>query len=442
MHGYLKYLVAAAVTALTLSSGALLPGPARAEPVTAKQCEVTSGRTPQSATPAEAALDPARLGEAMQLATNATRFNIQIYRNNCLVGTGPRNAESGGVAWNLWSGTKSVVALVAGLAVDDGRLRVDEPIGAYLPAGLGDEAHRAITVRNLLTESSGMEVAVAAEGATGLAALDPNVVAQALAMPIERPQGTMFRYSQRAVDLLVYVIQQAIGEDFQAYAQRKLFDPLGIPRSDYFWARDRAGNTYGHAHLILPPDDFAKIGLLVGNRGKWNDLQVISDDYMRAALSPSASMPCYGFLFVINGEPCRLEFPGLPYDAVKISGMLRNDSFIVPSLGLMVNWTGVATPGSSTYTHNVMRTLGSAFLDIQVPDPGPYQERPDVSVTDPMIARPDALLGTFGIGPYAYPGCSFVDCLGETPKPPFSDWPPGCVVLGCVGTNPATPGIR
>ncbi len=442
MHGYLKYLVAAAVTALTLSSGALLPGPARAEPVTAKQCEVTSGRTPQSATPAEAALDPARLGEAMQLATNATRFNIQIYRNNCLVGVGPRNAESGGVAWNLWSGTKSVVALVAGLAVDDGRLRVDEPIGAYLPAGLGDEAHRAITVRNLLTESSGMEVAVAAEGATGLAALDPNVVAQALAMPIERPQGTMFRYSQRAVDLLVYVIQQAIGEDFQAYAQRKLFDPLGIPRSDYFWARDRAGNTYGHAHLILPPDDFAKIGLLVGNRGKWNDLQVISDDYMRAALSPSASMPCYGFLFVINGEPCRLEFPGLPYDAVKISGMLRNDSFIVPSLGLMVNWTGVATPGSSTYTHNVMRTLGSAFLDTHVPDPGPYQERPDVSVTDPMIARPDALLGTFGIGPYAYPGCSFVDCLGETPKPPFSDWPPGCVVLGCVGTNPATPGIR
>ncbi|UGT57702.1 serine hydrolase domain-containing protein [Nocardia asteroides] len=442
MHGYLKYLVAAAVTALTLSSGALLPGPARAEPVTAKQCEVTSGRTPQSATPAEAALDPARLGEAMQLATNATRFNIQIYRNNCLVGVGPRNAESGGVAWNLWSGTKSVVALVAGLAVDDGRLRVDEPIGAYLPAGLGDEAHRAITVRNLLTESSGMEVAVAAEGATGLAALDPNVVAQALAMPIERPQGTMFRYSQRAVDLLVYVIQQAIGEDFQDYAQRKLFDPLGIPRSDYFWARDRAGNTYGHAHLILPPDDFAKIGLLVGNRGRWNDLQVISDDYMRAALSPSASMPCYGFLFVINGEPCRLEFPGLPYDAVKISGMLRNDSFIVPSLGLMVNWTGVATPGSSTYTHNVMRTLGSAFLDTHVPDPGPYQERPDVSVTDPMIARPDALLGTFGIGPYAYPGCSFVDCLGETPKPPFSDWPPGCVVLGCVGTNPATPGIR
>lgn len=443
MHGYLKHVVAAAVTALALTSGALLPATAQADPVTAKQCDVSSGRTPQTATPAEAALDPGRVTAAMNLAIDTTRFNIQLYRNNCLVAGGPRNAESGGVPWNLWSGTKSVVALVAGLAVDDGRLVIDEPIGRYLPAGLGDEAHRAITVRNLLTESSGMEVAVAAEGATGLAALDPNVVAQALAMPIERPQGTMFRYSQRAVDLLVYVIQQAVGEDFQTFAQRKLFDPLGIARSDYFWARDRAGNTYGHAHLILPPDDFAKLGLLVGNRGRWNDLQVISDDYMRAALSPSASMPCYGFLFVINGAPCRLEFPGLPDDAVKMSGMLRNDSYIVPSLGLMLNWTGVATPGaSSTYTHNVLRTLVSAFVDKPQPDPGPYQERPDVSVTDPMIARPDAFFGTLGIGPYAYPGCSFVDCLGETPKPPFSDWPPGCVVLGCVGSNPATPGIR
>ncbi|MFF2084690.1 serine hydrolase domain-containing protein [Nocardia sp. NPDC058176] len=435
--------MAAAVTALTLTSGALLPASAQAEPGTALQCAPSSGRTPQTASPEQAALDPALVAAAMDLATDDTRFNIQLYRNNCLIATGPRNEQSGGVAWNLWSGTKSIVALVAGTAVDEGLLAIDAPIGDYLPEGLGDAAHREITVRNLLTESSGMEVAVVAEGATGLAQLDPNVVAQALAMPIERPQGTMFRYSQRAVDLLVYVVQQAIGEDFQAFAQRKLFDPLGIARTDYYWARDRAGNTYGHAHLILPPDDFAKLGLLVVNRGRWNEQQVISDDYMRAALSPSASMPCYGFLFVINGAPCRLEFPGLPDDAVKMSGMLRNDSYIVPSLGLVLNWTGVAMPGaSSDYTHNVMRTLVSAFRDVRIPDPGPYRERPDVSVTDPMISRPDAFFGTLGVGPYSYPGCNFLDCLGETPKAPFADSPPGCIILGCLGTDPRTPGIR
>ncbi|WP_236573094.1 serine hydrolase domain-containing protein [Nocardia caishijiensis] len=427
---------------MSLTSAAVLPV-AAADPPTVRHCEVSSGRTPQSAAPAEVALDPDRVAEAMRLAVDPTRFNIQLYRNNCLVAAGPRNAESGGVPWNLWSGTKSVVALVAGAAVDDGALDVDAPIGRYLPDGLGDEGHRAITVRNLLTESSGMEVAIAAEGATGLAQLDPNVVAQALAMPIERPQGTQFRYSQRAVDLLVYVIAQAVGTDFQDFAQRKLFDPLGIQRTDYYWARDRAGNTYGHAHLLLPPDDFAKLGLLVGNRGRWNEQQVISEAYLHEALSPSRAMPCYGFLFVVNGAPCRLEFPGLPDDAVKMSGMLRNDSYIVPSLGLVLNWTGVATPGvSTTYTHDVLRTLVSSFRDVAVPDPGPYREKPDVSVTDPMIARPDPVFGTFGLGPYAYPGCGFVECLGETPKAPFADTPPGCVVLGCLGPDPRTPGIR
>ncbi|MGW5454995.1 serine hydrolase domain-containing protein [Nocardia sp. NPDC003979] len=442
MRGFLKYGAAIAVTALSLTSAALLPV-AAADPPIARRCEVSSGRTPQAASPADVALDPDRVAGAMRLAVDPTRFNIQLYRNNCLVAASPRNAESGGVPWNLWSGTKSVVALVAGAAVDEGRLDVDAPIGRYLPEGLGDEGHRAITVRNLLTESSGMEVAIAAEGATGLAQLDPNVVAQALAMPIERPQGTLFRYSQRAVDLLVYVIAQAVGEDFQDFAQRKLFDPLGIERTDYYWARDRAGNTYGHAHLLLPPDDFAKLGLLVGNRGRWNEQQVISDAYLREALSPSRAMPCYGFLFVVNGAPCRLEFPGLPDDAVKMSGMLRNDSYIVPSLGLVLNWTGVATPGiSTTYTHDVMRKLVSSFRDVAVPDPGPYREKPDVSVTDPMIARPDPVFGTFGLGPYAYPGCGFVECLGETPKAPFADTPPGCVVLGCIGPDPRTPGIR
>ncbi|WP_446225724.1 hypothetical protein ACTWPB_12020 [Nocardia sp. IBHARD005] len=116
-------------------------------------------------------------------------------------------------------------------------------------------------------------------------------------MPIERPQGAMFRYSQRAVDLLVYVVQQAVGEDFQAFAQRKLFDPLGIARSDYYWARDRAGNTYGHAHLILPPDDFAKLVLLVGNQGRWNSQQVISEDYLQLPRLPrrDAEGPVRGF---------------------------------------------------------------------------------------------------------------------------------------------------
>ncbi|AYF76374.1 class C beta-lactamase-related serine hydrolase [Nocardia yunnanensis] len=437
-------IVTGLIVATMAIAVALIAGPVgSAAPDGLRQCAVSDGRTPETATPEEVGVDSAGLRRAVDFASDPTRFTVQVYRNNCLIGGGPNNQHMGGVAWNLWSGTKSVVSMVAGVAVDEHKLRVDDPIGNYLPAGLGDDEHRAITVRSLLTETSGMEIAIASEGVTGLVRLDPNVVAQALAMPILHPQGQTWQYSQRAVDLLVYVIQQAVGEDFQAYAQRKLFDPLGIRTTDYLWARDRSGNTYGHAHLVLPPDDYVKLGLLLVNRGNWQGRRLISTDYLTEATTPAGVNPCYGFLITVNGPDCEDLFPGLPKDAIEMSGMLRQDNYIVPSLGLLVSWTGVTVPGGAvSFPHDFLRALTGAFRDPALPDPGPYVERPDTDLTDPMFVNPDATLAALGLGPMAYPGCGLAQCLGKPLYPPFGSWPPGCFILGCAGADPATPGIR
>lgn len=435
-------LVVVMITAAMLLVG--VPGPqARAETTGLKQCQVSSGRQPETAKPEEVGVDSELLNKAVAFAADPTRFTLQIFRNNCLIAGGPNNAKAGGVPWNLWSGTKSVVALLAGIAVDDGKLGLDAPIGDYLPEGLGDADHRAITVRSLLTETSGMQVAVASEGITGLIGLDPNVVAQALGMPIVNPQGEKWGYSQRGVDLLAYVIQQAVGEDIQAFAQRRLFDPLGIARTDYHWARDRSGNTYGHAHLVLPPDDYVKLGLLVANRGDWGGKRIISQSYLNTA-SQRAANPCYGFLMVVNRDPdCVDVFPGLPEDAVQMSGMWRQDNVIVPSLGLVVSWTGVAVPGSSvSFPYDVLRAIQLAFVSPKLNDPGPFIPREDIQVSDPSISNPDGALAALGLGPMAYPGCGVLECLGKPMSSPFSNWPAGCFILGCLSSDPATPGIR
>ncbi|MFJ4651806.1 serine hydrolase domain-containing protein [Nocardia sp. NPDC088792] len=433
--------IMAATIALLGVSGANAAVPEASDGL--KHCQVNDGRQPETATPQEEGLDPAALQSAVGFASDPTRFTLQIFRNNCLVAGGPNNQRAGGVAWNLWSGTKSVVAMVAGIAVDQGKLHVDDPIDKYLPPGLGDAGHRAITVRSLLNETSGMEVAVASEGITGLANLDPNIVAQALGMPIVHPQGQVWQYSQRAVDLLAYVIQQAVGEDIQAFAQQHLFSPLGIEPTDYHWARDRSGNTYGHAHLVMPPDDYAKLGLLLVNDGDWHGIRVISPDYLKQAVAPVDANTCYGFLFTVNGPGCDSLFPGLPSDTFQMSGMMRQDNFIVPSLGLLVSWTGVTIPGGSvSFPHDVFRALTRAFLQPPLPDPGPYVPHPDVSILDPMLTNPDATLSALGLGPMAYPGCGLFQCLGKPLYAPFGDWPPGCFILGCVGNDPRTPGIR
>ncbi|MGY2061524.1 serine hydrolase domain-containing protein, partial [Nocardia gipuzkoensis] len=241
------------------------------------------------------------------------RFNVQVFRHNCLVGEGPTNAKSGNIAWNVWSVTKSVVSLVAGIAWDRGLLDLSAPIDRYLPPGLGDTQHRAITVENLLTESSGLRVGAVTEGLTAIVPIDPNSAVQALGVPFDSPPGTEFTYSQRNVDLLTYVVELAVGEPFQRFAQRELFDPLGIGKGDYYWARDRSGHTYGYAHLMIPPNDLSRLALLLGDDGRWGARQIVSSEYLRRASRPSATNPCYGYLFWV-GAGC-VEMPAfLPRD--------------------------------------------------------------------------------------------------------------------------------
>lgn len=51
-------------------------------------------------------IDQAALDDAIAFGASRLRTNIQVYRNNCLIGTGPLNGASGNVAMNLWSSTK------------------------------------------------------------------------------------------------------------------------------------------------------------------------------------------------------------------------------------------------------------------------------------------------------------------------------------------------
>ncbi|NUS44356.1 MAG: serine hydrolase [Mycobacteriaceae bacterium] len=449
--------VTAALTALGVVVGAAAnaaAAPGHPEPGHgARQCTVQSGRSPQTAVPEEVGLDGPALAQAVSFAAGRNRTNVQVYRHNCLVAAGPHNAETGHVAWNVWSVTKTVVSMVTGIAVDEGKLDIHAPIDRYLPPGVGDRAHRAIKVVDLLTETSGLRQGVATEGVTAILQVDTNNPVQALALPMDYRPGTRFVYSQRTVDLLVYVVQRAIGEDFQAFAQRKLFDPMGIHSSDYFWARDRAGNTYGYAHLMIPPDDLAKVGLLMANRGRWADRQLVSARYMDAATTPTDTNRCYGYLIWLSGWGCWGDSTGLPPGAFTASGMMSQHTLVLPHLDMMISWTGLGgsvnpdgiigqLDSGAELIHTFMRGLLGSVRDTPTRVPGPYIQPPprDVQVGD--VADFDIVRAVLGTGPYAYPGCTFDRCLGVPLAPPFAGAPPGCLVQICLGPDPRTPGIH
>ncbi len=441
------------VTAVALVAGHVFAASAAAAPPTTAQaqCSVTAGRQLERAEPEAVGLDSHRLAEALTFASTRNRLNVQVFRHNCLIGEGPTNEQTGNVAWNVWSVTKSVVSLLAGIASDQGQLDIAAPIGRYLPAGLGDERRRSITVEDLLTESSGMRVGVVTEGITGVIPLDPNSAVQALGVPLDHEPGTVFSYSQRNVDLLAYVMELAVGEPLQQFAQRELFDPLGIARGDYYWARDRAGHTYGYAHLMIPPNDLAKLGLLVANDGRWGATQLVSRGYLDKARTPSATNHCYGYLFWL-GPACAENADFLPRDMYSMAGMGMQNVFVFPSQDLTVVWTGMfgnvsrygpsgVIQNTAELPHEFFRRLFAAFHEPPVPDPGPYAE-PPLTLDPNAFIDSDILLAIVGVGPSAYPGCNVFACLNQPLRPPFSDAPPGCAILACLGPDPRTPGIR
>jgi CubicO group peptidase (beta-lactamase class C family) len=424
--------LAAAIVCGGISASLTVGSPAGATSgVPQKVCTPpASGASLPSATPGQEALDQSAVTAAIAYAQTHLRASVQIFRNNCKVGQGLLDPVTDQVPMEIFSSTKSVISILTGIAWDQHKIGLDDRIGEYLPAGEGDAAHRAITVRQLLTETSGLDESILSEFVT--TGTDPDIAQEALAQPITHRPGTHFEYSQRDPDLLSAVLQHAVGEDLQSFAQRYLFDPLGIAKSSYIWLRDRAGYSYGYANLFIPPIQFAKLGLLMQHGGVWRGHRIVSAAYISKAVANQPTNPCYGFLFWHNGgSSCTSAnipaaqtvsgeaVPSAPADMFAMVGALQQNNFMIPSLHMTVTWTGVlgdsapnlavllsASPASNLY-YNFFRILMRGVRDVHVPDPGPYQTPPfDFDVNPNNYLSPAVLLRD--IAPNAH--CNILVC--------------------------------
>ncbi|MGC4935288.1 serine hydrolase domain-containing protein [Gordonia sp. DT30] len=427
-RGVVLGIVLAVAAGLTIAASPVV----EASPATDRtSCALPGGGQPfGSSAPGRHGLDAAKVNDAIAYASSHMRLSVQIFRDNCLVGTGPLNAATQNVPFPMWSSTKSVISLLTGIAIDQHKLGMNDPIGKYLPRGWGDAAHRSITVHELLTQTSGIKQSILSEAATSLS--DPSIAQEALAYPLDHAPGTHWVYGQRQVDLLGYVVHRAVGEDLVAYAQRNLFGPVGIPASSYAWLRDQSGQPYGYAHLFLPPVQYAKLGLLLQNQGVWKGRRVISEAYVDALSTPTPSNPCYGLLFWTNaGNRCTsADFPAAvtvnhrmiesaPADLYAMVGFLHQNNFIIPSLHMVITWTGVlgdsypniavllsAVPAGDLY-HNFFRILMSGVKDVHVPDPGPYRGPGESFEVDPSKLI-DPEISQKGLAPNVH--CNVLSC--------------------------------
>ncbi|MBK9409745.1 MAG: prolyl oligopeptidase family serine peptidase [Gemmatimonadetes bacterium] len=187
----------------------------------------------------------------------------------------------------LQSVSKSIVSLVYGVAIARKDIAtIDQPIAQFIPAhaaAFRDSVRRKITIRHLLTMTSGISWPEGGgygsdDDITQRMENSSDWVSLVLAQPMETEPGTKYHYNDGAAALLAEVFRGATGVDLQVYAERHLFAPLGITR--FHWKRSSGGLTDSEGGLYLEPADLAKLGQLMLDQGMWNGTRLVSAEWV------------------------------------------------------------------------------------------------------------------------------------------------------------------
>jgi CubicO group peptidase (beta-lactamase class C family) len=207
---------------------------------------------------------------------------------------------------NSFSMAKTVISVLVGCAIQEGKIKsVDQPVSDFIPEFAKDE-RASVTIRHLLNMSSGI-------------AFDENYVSP-FAYPAEayygsdlrkltlnytdvlEPPGVTFRYLSGNSQLLGFVLSKATGKSIADYASEKLWIPMGCEQNA-FWSLDTEnGNEKAFCCLNSNARDFARIGKLYLDSGRWNGNQIVPESYALESVAVTGlknadGTPClsYGF---------------------------------------------------------------------------------------------------------------------------------------------------
>jgi len=260
--------------------------------------------------------------------------------------------------FRIASMTKPVTSVAALMLVEEGRLRLDDPITKWAPEfadmrvlkspdGPLKETYpapRDITVEDLMTHRAGLAYAFTSTGPIAHAhqkalgdvlenPLPPDEWMAALGgLPLSFPPGERFHYSH-ATDVLGFLVGRVAGEGFREFLMRRIFQPLGMVDTDFHVPpekRDRAAVVYrqDQASGALEPVAFAQYDSPPAFCGGGGGLISTADDYLKFAR-----------LMLNGGELDGVRLLEAQTMALMRTNRLTDAQRAIPFLG-MPFWTG------------------------------------------------------------------------------------------------------
>ena len=334
--------------------------------LSARGIEPANSQTPPAwdwsiSTPEEQGLDAQKLAglvESIRKGELCPELHaLLVVRHGYLVVEEYFNGWAADRVHTLQSVTKSVTSALVGIALARGEFKgLDEKVLDFFPdrndVANRDERKEAIRLEDLLTMRTGVDFHESGPNSPleMLNRLTTGWDKFYLDRPMLNLPGTEFNYDSGAAVLLSAMLKNRTGMHALEYAEHHLFKPLGIERK--FWVANSEGHTHTGGGLLLTGRDAARFGLLYLNNGRWGDMQVVPEDWVRKSLSmqvdltvPGQPPSGYGYFWWI-GAP---DWQGNGREYVGIArGRLGQYIFVVPEHDMVVVFLGNAKTGEES----------------------------------------------------------------------------------------------
>jgi CubicO group peptidase (beta-lactamase class C family) len=191
---------------------------------------------------------------------------------------------------NSFSMAKSFISALVGIAMQEGYIRsLDDPVMNYLPE-FRCEANAPLTIRHLLTMSSGLswdEQYSSLTSQTTEAYYGSRIDRQMMRLRVVRTPGKEYEYMSCNTQLLGMVLYRATGLHVADYAAAKLWAPMHAVHAAE-WSLGRPGGMEkAYCCYYSNARDFARIGKLYLDSGRWDGRQLVPEAYVLESVRPA-----------------------------------------------------------------------------------------------------------------------------------------------------------
>lgn len=240
----------------------------------------------------------------------------------------------------LWSGTKSIVGLMAAAAVQDGLLTLDERASDTLSEWKSDPEKARITLRQLLSMTGGQASTVGR----------PQGYLDSLKAPLSALPGSKFEYGPAPMQIFGEIMRRKLvaeGKDDnpRLYIERRILGPIGVKVGG--WRSGPDGEPLMPQGLVLAAEEWAKIGELVRVGGKRDGKPLVDTAALTELFIGSEANPAYGLTWwlphstlatdpVTRSTDIAEHAADLPADMVVAAGAGDQRLYVIPSRRLTI----------------------------------------------------------------------------------------------------------